>query len=68
MLNVQKVKGRMAELDIKQCDVARVLEVSQPTASQKLNRIRPMDLNEAERLAKLLKIRPEEFEEYFFAQ
>ena len=67
MLNVQKIKGRMAELGVTQADVAVALEIKQPTACQKLNRIRPMDLDEAEKLALLLKIKQEEFGDYFFA-
>ena len=67
MLNVSKVRGRMAELDLGQKDVAQALGVAQSTASQKLNRVRPMDLDEAEKLAKLLKIDDSQFGEYFFA-
>lgn len=67
MLNVAKIRGRMAELDITQKDVAVALDIAQPTASQKLNRIRPMDLDEAEKLAELLKIPDDQFSDYFFA-
>ena len=66
MLNVQKVKGRMAEMGLTQADVADALRIAKPTASQKLNRIRPLDLDEAERLAKLLNISREQFGDYFF--
>ena len=66
MLNVQKVKGRMAELGLTQADVAAALKIKPPTVCQKLNRIRPMDLEEAEKLAVLLRIEAEEFGEYFF--
>ena len=67
MLNVDKVRGRMAELRITQKDVAKALGIAPPTASQKLNRVRPMDLDEAEKLAMLLHLRDEDFGEYFFA-
>lgn len=67
MLNVDKVRGRMAELRITQKDVAEALGIAQPTAHQKLNRIRPMDLDEAEKLAHLLKLEDHQFGEYFFA-
>lgn len=67
MLNVSKVRGRMAELGITQKDVAAALGIAGPTASQKLNRIRPMDLDEAERLARLLRLDDSEFGLYFFA-
>lgn len=68
MLNVNKVRGRLAELNLTQKDVANALGIAAPTASQKLNRVRPMDLDEAEKLAKLLQIQDSEFREYFFAQ
>lgn len=68
MLNVIKIRGRMAELNITQKDVATELNIAQSTASQKLNRIRPMDLDEAEILARLLKLEDSQFAEYFFAQ
>lgn len=67
MLNVNKVRGRMAELRITQKDVAEALGIAVPTASQKLNRVRPMDLDEAEKLAILLRLGNESFGEYFFA-
>lgn len=68
MLNVNKVRGRLAELNLTQKDVANALGIAAPTASQKLNRVRPMDLDEAEKLAQLLQIDDNEFREYFFAQ
>ena len=68
MLNVNKIRGRLAELNLTQKDVANALGIAAPTASQKLNRVRPMDLDEAEKLAKLLQIDDNEFREYFFAQ
>lgn len=67
MLNVNKIKGRMAELELVQADVAKALNIAQPTACQKLNGVRPMDLNEAEKLAKLLRLDETQFGEYFFA-
>lgn len=67
MLNVNKIRGRLAELNLTQRDVAQALGIAVPTASQKLNRVRPMDLDEAEKLAALLKIEDDQFGEYFFA-
>ena len=54
--------------DIRQTqkDVAEKIGVAQPTVNQKINNIRPMDLQEAEAIADLLKISPREFVEYFF--
>lgn len=67
MLNVSKVRGRLAELGLTQKDVAQSLGIAVPTVSQKLNRIRPLTLDEAEKLAKLLRIEDSQFGEYFFA-
>ena len=68
MLNIAKVRGRMAELKLSQKDVAEALGIAVSTASQKLNRVRPMDLDEAEKLATLLKLEDNQFGDYFFAQ
>lgn len=67
VLNVAKVRNRMVELKLTQKDVANTLGIAVPTASQKLNRVRPMNLDEAEKLAMLLQIKNENFGEYFFA-
>ncbi len=67
MLNVAKVRGRMAELKLSQRDVAEALGIALPTASQKLNRVRPMNLDEAEKLAILLNLEDSQFGEYFLA-
>ena len=66
MINTRKIKGRMAELELTQKDIASLLGIAQPTINQKINNIRPMDLNEAEKLSVLLKIPPEDFAVYFF--
>lgn len=65
MVNTNKLKGRIVELGYKQSDVASYLNIAQPTLNQKINNIRPMDLDEAERLATFLKISDEEFPEFF---
>lgn len=67
MINTNKIKGRMRELEITQADVAKALNIAQPTANQKINNTRPFDLDEAEKLANLLKIDSGEFGTYFFA-
>lgn len=66
LINTLKIKGRMAEMQITQKDVAVELGIAQPTANQKINNIRPMDLEEAEKLSIMLKIPPGEFGTYFF--
>ncbi len=67
MPNAEKIKKRLRKMNMTQKDIAEVWKVALPTVSQKLNRVRPMTLDEAERLAKLLQIRDEEFGDYFFA-
>jgi transcriptional regulator with XRE-family HTH domain len=66
VVNTNKIKGRMRELEITQADVARYLNIAQPTVNQKINNVRDFDLVEAQRLSELLKIKPDEFAKYFF--
>lgn len=66
MINTNKIKGRMAEMQLTQKDIATSLGLAQPTVNQKINNVRPMDLDEAEKLSVLLNIPPEEFSAYFF--
>lgn len=66
LVNTNKLKGRMKELEITQSDVAKHLGIAQPTANQKINNVRPFDLEEAEKLCGLLRITPDEFGIYFF--
>lgn len=66
MINSKKIKLRMKELGLVQRDVAEQLKIAAPTASQKINGLRPMDLDEARELAILLKIGDDEFGKYFF--
>lgn len=67
MVNTNKLKGRMKELEITQADVAKGLGIAQSTANQKLNNIRSFNLEEAEKLSAMLQIEAEEFGTYFFA-
>lgn len=66
MINSKKIKGRLVELGMTQKDISSCLGISQPTVNQKINNIRPMGLDEAEKIADLLQISSEEFKEYFF--
>ena len=68
MINSNKLKGRLVELGLTQKDGADYLGISQPTFSQKVNNTRPMDLEEAEKLATLLEIPVTEYGIYFFYQ
>lgn len=67
MVNTLKLKARMMEFGFNQKDVAKVLELSPSTVSQKINNVRPMYLKEADILADLLKIDVVQFGEYFFS-
>lgn len=66
MVNTNKLKGKMKELEITQSDVAKALSLSPPTVSQKLNNIRDFSLEEAEKLSNMLHIETGEFGTYFF--
>ena len=67
MPNTQLLKERMREKEITQKDVAEALGIAAPTVSQKINGVRPIDLDEARALATLLGIESGEFGRYFFA-
>ena len=58
----------MVELGLTQKDLARALDLAQPTVSQKIGNIRAMTVQEAFTLANILDIADEEFREYFFNQ
>lgn len=67
MINSGKIKGRMVELGLTQEKVAKEIGIAQATLNQKINNVRPMDLEEAEKLSEILGLRPDEFCIYFFA-
>lgn len=68
MINTAKIRGRMAELELTQSDVAKVLELAPSTVSQKLNNIRALSLDEAEELSTLLNIDVGDFGKFFFTR
>jgi transcriptional regulator with XRE-family HTH domain len=68
MVNTNKIKGRIVELGMTYKDVADELKIALPTVSQKINNVRPLYLHEAETLARLLQIKPDDFVMYFFAE
>lgn len=65
MINANKLKGRLVEKGYTQAEAAAFLSISQPAFNQKINNIRPMDLNEAEKLSEFLDITHEEFPSFF---
>lgn len=68
MVNTVKLKQRMLELNISQKNIAEKMRIKPPTVSQKINNIRPMSLEEAELIAKMLNIQSKEFQDYFLYQ
>ncbi|WP_029470648.1 XRE family transcriptional regulator [Blautia producta] len=68
LMDSNKIRGRMAEMRLTQKDVAckEVWDCALPTVSQKLNGIRPISLDEANALAKLLNLTEKEYFEFFF--
>lgn len=65
MINSRKIKKRMADYSITQKQLAKELGIATPTINQKINNVRPMDLDEAEKIAEVLKISNQEFKEFF---
>lgn len=68
MINSSRIKNRLKELSIRQKDVALELGLRQSSFNLKINNRRPMTLDEAEKIADILKIPDEEFSVYFFAK
>lgn len=66
MVNTNKIKGRMVELGMTQKDLAKIMRLHQATISQKINNLRCMTLQEAFTLANALRIKDEDFRDYFF--
>ena len=67
MPDAERLKARMRELRITQEKLAEQLNLATPTISQKINNRRPFYLEEAEKVAKILKISNKDFGLYFFA-
>ena len=68
MLNTDRIKARLEELNMTQADLAEVISVAVPTMCQKINNIRPLSLDEAEKISKALQIPDTEFGSYFLSQ
>ena len=68
MPNSEKIKERMALLNITQAELAQYLGIATPTMCQKINNLRPFTLDEAERVAEKLEIKNKDFGTYFFHQ
>ena len=61
MLDTRKIKARMVEMGLTQKDLAMAIGCSEPTISQKLNHVRPITLDEAEKIGNILKLSDEEY-------
>ncbi len=68
MVNTRKLKAKLIELGLTQGDLADKLGISTCTVNQKINNVRPLKLSEANKIAKILKIKDWEFKDYFFAE
>ena len=66
MVDSNKIKGRIVELGLNQSDVARYVGLATTTTCQKINNVRSMKVEEAAKMATLLKIPDEDFSTYFF--
>ena len=66
-MNSEKIKCRMKEIAIRQKAAAQILGITQPALSAKLSGKRPMLLEEADVLRKLLLISDKDFAEYFLS-
>lgn len=66
MLNTLKIKARIVELGLNQRDVAKALNISLPAANQKINGVRPLNMHEARKISKLLRIEDIEFVKFFY--
>lgn len=64
-MNTKKIIGRMQELNLTQKHVAELLGIKQPTLSQKIYGLRPMYVEEAEKMQKILEINDKDFTSYF---
>ncbi|MGJ4851909.1 helix-turn-helix transcriptional regulator [Bacillota bacterium Meth-B3] len=67
MVNTNKLLGRMVELGMTQKKLAKAIDCHQSTLSLKINNARPMNLDEANCIAKHLEIPDSEYGAYFFA-
>lgn len=66
MVNTQKVKARIVEQGTTQQGIAKALNISQSALNLKINNKRRLNLEEGLRLADILCISKEKFNEYFF--
>lgn len=66
MVNTEALMARAQGLGIAQKEIAAKVGISQSALSKKINNVRPMTLEEAEKIAGVLKIEPRFWMGYFF--
>lgn len=66
MVNATLIKEKAKSMGLRQRNIADALGIKQSTVNQKINNVRPMLLDEAEKIASLLNISDDEFAKYFF--
>lgn len=68
-MNIRKLKAKIVEKGLTHKDIAAkdVWNCALCTVSQKINGVRPMSLEEANKLAELLGLTPKEYYEIFFS-
>lgn len=64
-VNTELLKRRMKRLELTQAELAKELDMAQPTFNQKLNNVRLFDVEEVAKLARLLGIAKSEIGVYF---
>lgn len=67
-MNTEMIKDRLSRLGLTQEDLAKTLGIATCTMNQKLNNIRPLKLDEADKIGSMLNLSDEEFRAYFFAE
>lgn len=68
MLNSEKIKSRIKDVGENQESCAQKMGMAVCTFNQKINNIRVMRLEEAEKLAVILRISDKDFSAYFFGE
>jgi Plasmid maintenance system antidote protein len=66
MPNTELLKQRLSEIGMTQTQLAEAIAIAVPTMSQKINNLRPFSLDEAEKVAAILKIKDKDFGRFFF--
>lgn len=66
MVNKKQIKAKMVLMGLKNRDVANAWGCAEQTAYQKLSGIRPLSLDEANALAKLLNLSEIEYYSFLF--